>query len=141
MHFFWLLTCLLLLGVAPAIAASGSKTSGKSVHVGTYTRRDGTVVRAHNRAVPGTAKYGKRRISGAPPSRHDHVMRSAAARDAFERRHPCPGTGRTTGPCPGYVVDHVKPLACGGPDTPENMQWQIATQAKAKDKWERSGCK
>ena len=25
---------------------------------------------------------------------------------------------------PGHVVDHIIPLACGGPDTPENMQWQ-----------------
>src|SRR5216683_7638817 len=24
----------------------------------------------------------------------------------------------------GYVVDHVKPLACGGVDAPSNMQWQ-----------------
>jgi hypothetical protein len=22
-----------------------------------------------------------------------------------------------------YVVDHVIPLECGGPDTPSNMQW------------------
>src|SRR5438445_6780946 len=24
---------------------------------------------------------------------------------------------------PGYVVDHIKPLACGGADTPGHMQW------------------
>jgi hypothetical protein len=40
----------------------------------------------------------------------------------------------------GYVVDHVVPLACGGADSPSNMQWQIKAEAKAKDKWERKGC-
>ncbi len=29
---------------------------------------------------------------------------------AFVREHPCPATGRTSGACPGYVVDHVRPL-------------------------------
>ena len=38
---------------------------------------------------------------------------------------------------PGYVVDHIKPLAKGGADSPSNMQWQSIAEAKAKDKWER----
>jgi hypothetical protein len=42
--------------------------------------------------------------------------RGRAARADFQRSHPCPATGRTSGACPGYVVDHVKPLACGGAD-------------------------
>ncbi|HET7815072.1 MAG TPA: HNH endonuclease signature motif containing protein [Candidatus Baltobacteraceae bacterium] len=41
---------------------------------------------------------------------------------------------------PGYVIDHVIPLACGGADAPANMQWQTKADAKAKDKWERKGC-
>jgi len=24
---------------------------------------------------------------------------------------------------PGYVIDHIKPLACGGVDARSNMQW------------------
>jgi hypothetical protein len=39
------------------------------------------------------------------------------------------------------VVDHVKPLACGGADAPGDMQWQTVAAAKAKDKWERIGCR
>jgi hypothetical protein len=67
--------------------------------------------------------------------------RSRAARAEFMKSHPCPSTGRGYGACPGYVVDHVKPLACGGADAPANMQWQTVAEGKAKDKWERIGCK
>ena len=41
---------------------------------------------------------------------------------------------------PGHVVDHVIPLACGGADSPSNMQWQTLAEGKAKDKWERRSC-
>lgn len=53
------------------------------------------------------------------------------------KSHPCPATGKTSGRCPGYVADHVKPLASGGEDDPSNMQWQTTAAAKEKDKWER----
>lgn len=66
--------------------------------------------------------------------------RSLAARAEFVRVHHCPATGRPKGACPGWVVDHVIALACGGADAPANMQWQTVDDAKAKDKWERSGC-
>jgi hypothetical protein len=29
----------------------------------------------------------------------------------FQRQHPCPSTGRATGACPGYIKDHIVPLA------------------------------
>ena len=41
---------------------------------------------------------------------------------------------------PGYIIDHIVPLACGGPDAPVNMNWQTVAEAKAKDKWEREDC-
>ncbi len=62
--------------------------------------------------------------------------RSSAVAREFQREHPCPSTGQTSGPCPGYRKDHIKPLACGGPDDPANMQWQTIAEAAAKDKWE-----
>jgi hypothetical protein len=49
--------------------------------------------------------------------------RSSTVKHEFQRQHPCPSTGRTTGACPGYVKDHIVPLDCGGPDEPANMQW------------------
>jgi hypothetical protein len=64
------------------------------------------------------------------------IARSASAKHAFQKSHPCPSTGRTTGACKGYVIDHVVPLKRGGADSPSNMQWQTTTAAKAKDKVE-----
>lgn len=67
------------------------------------------------------------------------VKRSHAARDAFVRANACPSTGRHRLPCPGFVIDHVKALACGGADAAANMQWQTIAEGKAKDRWERKG--
>lgn len=69
------------------------------------------------------------------------IERSSTAKYDFEKTHPCPSTRKTNEACPGYVIDHVKPLACGGADTPGNMQWQSESAAKAKDKVERIGCR
>ena len=66
--------------------------------------------------------------------------RSESAKLAFKAQNPCPATGARKGPCKGWVIDHVKPLACGGADHPDNMQWQTVAVGKAKDKWERRGC-
>src|SRR5476651_406645 len=64
------------------------------------------------------------------------IQRSAAAKRAFRQSHPCPSTGKTSGACSGYVIDHVKPLKRGGADEPSNMQWQTKEAAKQKDKTE-----
>ncbi len=58
----------------------------------------------------------------------------------FKLYNPCPADGGYKGSCKGYVIDHIKPLACGGEDTPKNMQWQTIEDAKAKDGWERMVC-
>ncbi len=67
-------------------------------------------------------------------------QRSRAARAEFVRINHCPATGKARGACPGWVVDHVVALACGGADHYSNMQWQTVADARAKDKWERKGC-
>ena len=69
------------------------------------------------------------------------IKRSQSAKVHFVRVHACPATGLHKLPCSGWVIDHVKPLACGGADAPANMQWQTVAAAKAKDKWELKGCK
>lgn len=64
------------------------------------------------------------------------IHRSAEARREFMREHPCPSTGLTHGRCVGFIVDHINPLACGGKDSPKNMQWQTIAAAREKDRWE-----
>lgn len=58
---------------------------------------------------------------------------------AFKYANPCPSTLNRHGSCPGYIVDHILPLGCGGPDAISNMQWQTVAQSIAKDKWEIRG--
>ena len=69
------------------------------------------------------------------------IHRSTAAKHEFQREHPCPSTGQRRGRCPGYVIDHVRRLCAGGPDRPDNMQWQTVADAKAKDWVERRMCR
>lgn len=54
----------------------------------------------------------------------------------FRKANPCPSTGRTTGACPGWVMDHMVSLRCGGADVPENIWWQRVQEAKEKDSQE-----
>jgi hypothetical protein len=68
-------------------------------------------------------------------------VRDLRQRAEFRRVHPCPATGKIRGACPGYVVDHRKPLCAGGRDAPDNMQWQTVADAKAKDLAERLQCR
>jgi hypothetical protein len=77
-------------------------------------------------------------IAATAPSAREY--RSREVTREFQREHPCPSTGLATGRCPGYRKDHIKPLACGGPDAVSNMQWQTIRDAKAKDRWERRAC-
>jgi 5-methylcytosine-specific restriction endonuclease McrA len=134
-------------------------TSSKPVHVRSYTKKDGTRVAAHDRALPRTRSATTARSTRTVTPRasrstttraasprttstgvaswttNGRIVRSEAAKHTFESQTGFPH-GR-----PGYVVDHVKPLACGGADVPANMQWQTTAEAKAKDKWERAGCR
>jgi hypothetical protein len=77
----------------------------------------------------------KQSSSSTSRTSHGRIRRSAQAKAEFMRQ-----TGYPHGR-PGYVVDHVTPLACGGADAPYNMQWQTIAAGKAKDKTERIGCR
>lgn len=64
------------------------------------------------------------------------IARSEKAIYAFRKTHPCPATGKTTGACHGYVIDHRQALCVCGRDAPENMRWMTVAAAAAKDRWE-----
>ena len=84
-----------------------------------------------NYLAPGYAPH-----SSVQYDKHGKIKRSESAKNDFKRQHPCPENSNRSGKCPGYVIDHVKPLECGGADSPSNMQWQTVAEGKAKDKTE-----
>ena len=75
------------------------------------------------------------------PARASEIVRDPGQVTAFKRGHPCPATGRSGGACPGWVVDHMLPLSCGGADLPSNMQWQTKEAALQKDRLEWWACR
>jgi 5-methylcytosine-specific restriction endonuclease McrA len=118
----------------PGSSASFSRSQSSTRHsTHSYSPR-----RSHHSY--GTRAHKSSRASSSRTVRDSHgrIKRSAAAKDAFKRQQPCPSTGKSRGACPGYVIDHVKPLECGGADAPSNMQWQTVAAGKAKDKTERN---
>lgn len=69
------------------------------------------------------------------------IIRSRAAIASFKQARPCPATGKSTGACPGWVIDHKYPLCAGGCDEPANMQWQRLAESHEKDLWEEQLCR
>ena|SRR5690348_15294764 len=92
--------------------------------------------------LPSTA--AELRYCAAAPMRDASgaIVRSQAVLSAFRRVHPCPVTGLLRGACPGWALDHVIPLDCGGCDAVSNLQWLPAALKSCagtlcKDRWER----
>lgn len=130
----------IVLAVACYVAPIYAKTS----HVKGYTTKKGTYVSPHERKSKGGGDTSKpkatkppktTKAAGATRDARGRIQRSDAARHALARQ-----TGYPNGR-PGYVIDHIVPLACGGADAPSNMQWQTIADAKAKDRIERRGCR
>lgn len=67
--------------------------------------------------------------------------RSKYERSAFRAANPCPSTGRTSGACPGYEVDHPVPLYAGGLDHRSNMQWLRVEDHRWKTRWDVRECR
>lgn len=86
--------------------------------------------------LSGAAHAADPRFCG-PPARNAHgeIVRSTKVLADFERQWPKPVDGRT------WYIDHIVPLACGGCDALQNLQWlpgDLKTCAgKCKDRWER----
>jgi hypothetical protein len=118
----------------PRSSTSSSRSHSSSGHSSrSYSARG-----SHRSYGTRVLKSGQTSSSGTVQrDSHGKIKRSATAKNAFKRQQPCPATGKSRGACPGYVIDHVKPLECGGADAPSNMQWQTAAAGKAKDRTER----
>jgi hypothetical protein len=119
------LALLLVALLSPFADARGRTSSSKTTfthNVTTHTSKP--------KAAPAT------KCTSCARNSKGRIARSATAKHTFQKSHPCPSTGKATGACPGYVIDHVQPLKRGGADAPGNMQWQTKAAAKAKDKME-----
>ena len=141
-----------MLGFSGALAHSGSHTSSHtSSHTGSHasshsSSHTGSHTGPHSHPSSSTSHYPKTAYtashgshstaSSASRDSHHRTKRSKKAKDDFRHGHPCPSTGKTSGACPGYVIDHVQALKHGGADKASNMQWQTVDAAEAKDKWE-----
>lgn len=106
--------------------STGKSDSSGSVHASGES--------GHTQRKPSNSRSD--RAVGVPRDSKGHIARSEHARNDFKKSHPCPSTGKSSGSCPGYTVDHINPLKRGGKDDPSNMQWQTKEAAKAKDKVE-----
>ena len=95
--------------------------------------------------VASPSELTDKRISASSSHRHSdykgerdkrgRIKRSSAAKQKFKNQ-----TGYSNGR-PGYQIDHIIPLACGGPDTPDNMQWLSIEAKRTKDRTERKSCR
>lgn len=124
--FALLLTAAFLL--APGAYAAGGKRAPRPKTAIKIPRSKPPVYKAK--------KQKRQKFKVAKEPRENKIKRNPAARREFQRANPCPANGKTSGRCPGYVVDHIRPLKRGGPDAPSNMQWQTKEAAKAKDRIE-----
>jgi hypothetical protein len=108
------LSCLAL----PVIASGGghSHSSGASLahsSSGAHSSSSHSTTGSHNTTPPWVHRDS-----------HGKIARDPRQTEAFKKQHACPATGKTYGPCHGYVIDHITPLKRGGSDAPSNMQWQ-----------------
>ena len=81
-------------------------------------------------------------IENIQRDQQNQIIRSQAEYQRFRSWWACPSTLTFKGACTGWSVDHQIPLAVGGCDTAENMQWlkiEIKSCAgnNCKDRWER----
>jgi hypothetical protein len=140
----WVFALLLSFGLASPLVASGS-SKGPSKGSSKTSSKSAGKKRASAKApkAPKPAKAAKEtkhpsvKTPAVAVARdvRGRIQRSDAARHAFARQTGFPN-GR-----PGWVIDHIVPLVCGGRDAPSNMQWQTIAEAKAKDKIERRACR
>src|SRR5262249_43230383 len=90
-----------------------------------------TTAKTPPRVAPVTPRVPKK-STVAPRDKSGRITRNLQAKKDFMAQTGFP-KGR-----PGYIVDHIVPLQCGGADTPANMQWQTLKDAKIKDRTERN---
>ena len=79
------------------------------------------------------------RYGGAPKrDANGRIVRRSAVVTAYKKLYPCPSTGLYgAGACPGWSLNHDKPLACGGRDAVSNLSYMRNDVKKIVDSYER----
>ena len=67
--------------------------------------------------------------------------RSSSVRAEFRKANPCPATGKKTGACPGWHIDHMHALCAGGVDEPGNLNWIRVEDHKRKTRQDVRECR
>ena len=116
--------------------SAGSHHSSARTHTNSSRSHSTRTERPHSSSPRASTSSHPRAAPGVARDSHGRIARSREARAQFMKSHPCPSTGRSSGACKGYVVDHRVALKRGGKDAPSNMQWQTVEAAKAKDRVE-----
>ena len=135
------LVCVLLAPVSTDAQRSRGGKRSSATHSRTYQSHSRSSSN-HYRSSPSRQKksapsissstgHRKSYVTGVQRDSHGKIKRSELSKRQFMKQ-----TGYPHGR-PGYVIDHIIPLANGGRDDPSNMQWQTKADAKAKDRWER----
>src|SRR5882672_2562901 len=110
---------------------SAPRGIGPKAHAPSPTHESKPKPEAKPKSHVTSAKPPATKCESCPRDAHGKIQRSEVAKQDFMKQ-----TGYPNGR-PGYVVDHITPLAKGGKDVPSNMQWQTIAAARAKDKVER----
>lgn len=71
------------------------------------------------------------------------IKRRSDVLTAYRKAHPCPSTGKTTGACPRWSMNHMIPIAKGGCDAVSNLAWmpnviKSCAEPQCIDRWERT---
>jgi len=88
-----------------------------------------------------TSRFSKSSSFGFALAVTTGLVLASSAPVAAEVCHPTP---RGPSPLPyrqGFERDHIVPLCLGGADDPSNMEYQVWSEARAKDRLEATVCR
>lgn len=112
-----ILLCLCLAVPAFATGQRRSSSSGRPSRSRSTSAHKTRLVKYSSPPVS-TKRTSKTQCLTCPRDSHGKIKRSVSAENTFRASHPCPATGKTSGPCRGFVIDQVKPWHLAAPTIP-----------------------